>query len=138
MIRFGSLLGRRRASWRSPPGRCLDRFAFRGSSTVVRASSRRGPAVVGRSFIVAPQQLIVPQAVIQSQSFIVPQVQSFVAPVRVQSFSTGCGALDPLAIRTFPSLGSSRLLGRGDRAAGVLSTRSTLSRDAEQCRMKHF
>lgn len=53
------------------------------------------PLVVGRSFIVAPQQLIVPQAVIQSQSFVVPHVQSFVAPVQVQSFSTGvgCGAL---------------------------------------------
>ena len=53
------------------------------------------PLVVGRSFIVAPQQLIIPQAVIQSQSFVVPHVQSFVAPVQVQSFSTGvgCGAL---------------------------------------------
>lgn len=53
------------------------------------------PIVVGRSFLVAPQQLIIPQAVIQSQSFVVPHVQSFVAPVQVQSFSTGvgCGAL---------------------------------------------
>lgn len=53
------------------------------------------PLVVGRSFLVAPQQLIIPQAVIQSQSFVVPHVQSFVAPVQVQSFSTGvgCGAL---------------------------------------------
>lgn len=66
---------------------------------VVRQAVVAPLVVRQRAFVVAPQQVVVPQAftaptILTPQTLVVPQVQSFVVPgVRVQSFSTGCGAL---------------------------------------------